>query len=119
MNKLVLQVPSRITLFRTQSNEDESPFDIVIYNNSKKNIEKLELLVESGGDIVVSVNKNRENTANSSGTFSLKSNGRRFYNPEVEVLESAKSISTLKVILLVDKRKIIEKQMLVQIWEGF
>ena len=121
LNKLVLQVPSRITLFRTQSNEDESPFDIVIYNNSKKNIEKLELLVESSKDLEVSINKNSEKMVDSSGTsqvsleFDLKPNGRRFYIPQVNISGSAQNTDTLKVALLMNKKIIIERQVLVEI----
>lgn len=121
LNKLILQVPSRITLYRTKSNEDESPFDIVIYNNTKKNIENLELLVESSKDIKVFINKNREKIVNLSGTFQvglefdLKPNGRRFYIPQVEISESAQNTDTLKVTLLMNKKNIIERQILVEI----
>lgn len=115
LHKLVLQVPSKITLYHSKSDEDETPFDVVVYNNTQKNIGNLEVVIESSKDIAVSINKNMKTPANSSGLFDLKPNGRRFYIPQVEILESAKDMDTLQVSLLMNKKKVIERQVSVEI----
>ena len=122
LNQLILQVPPRITVNKTQDDEEEPPFDVVIYNNTKKNLENVNLVMESSKGIEVTINPSQENLGESSGgtvkvgvKFNIKPNGRRFYIPQIKVSEISENTDTLKVSIFIDNKAIVERQILMEI----